>query len=63
MGETEKELGGPTATNPFAQMIDEAEGLDKIEDLQVGGVGGDRRQAGVTGGVVAWWIGGWLAGR
>lgn len=35
MGETEKELGGPNATNPFASLIDEAEGLDKIEDLQV----------------------------
>jgi hypothetical protein len=41
VGEAEKELGGAAATNPFAQLVDEAEGLDKIEDLQVGGgVGG-----------------------
>ena len=37
VGEAEKELGGAAATNPFAQLVDEAEGLDKIEDLQVGG--------------------------
>lgn len=36
VGEAEKELGGANATNPFAQLVDEAEGLDKIEDLQVG---------------------------
>ena len=35
VGEAEKELGGAAATNPFAQLVDEAEGLDKIEDLQV----------------------------
>lgn len=35
VGEAEKELGGANATNPFAQLVDEAEGLDKIEDLQV----------------------------
>ncbi|KAI3438906.1 hypothetical protein D9Q98_001320 [Chlorella vulgaris] len=34
VGEAEKELGGATGTNPFAQLVDEAEGLDKIEDLQ-----------------------------
>jgi hypothetical protein len=34
VGEAEKELGGANATNPFAQLVDEAEGLDKIEDLQ-----------------------------
>ena len=34
VGETEKELGGPNAANPFATLVDEAEGLDKIEDLQ-----------------------------
>ena len=46
VGEAEKELGGVSGTNPFAQLVDEAEGLDKIEDLQVrvhacrgGGVG------------------------
>ena len=38
VGEAEKELGGAAATNPFAQLVDEAEGLDKIEDLQVGAV-------------------------
>lgn len=36
VGEAEKELGGANGTNPFAQLVDEAEGLDKIEDLQVG---------------------------
>jgi hypothetical protein len=39
VGEAEKELGGATGTNPFAQLVDEAEGLDKIEDLQVGWAG------------------------
>ena len=39
VGEAEKELGGATSSNPFAQLVDEAEGLDKIEDLQVCGVG------------------------
>lgn len=34
IGESEKELGGPDATNPYVMMIDEAEGLDKIEELQ-----------------------------
>ena len=37
VGEAEKELGGAAGTNPFAALVDEAEGLDKIEDLQVGG--------------------------
>lgn len=45
VGEAEKELGGATGTNPFAQLVDEAEGLDKIEDLQVG-----------WGRVVWWWL-------
>lgn len=34
VGEAEKELGGPNGVNPYAQMIDEADGLDKIEELQ-----------------------------
>jgi HEAT repeat protein len=34
VGETEKELAGPNGTNPYASLIDQAEGLDKIEDLQ-----------------------------
>ena len=34
MGEVEKELGGPGAVNPYAALVDEADGLDKIEDLQ-----------------------------
>jgi Atypical Arm repeat len=34
VGESEKELGGPGATNPYARLVDEAEGLDKIEELQ-----------------------------
>lgn len=34
MGEGEKELMGANGTNPYANMVDEAEGLDKIEDLQ-----------------------------
>lgn len=34
MGETEKELQGPNGVNPYAQLIDEAEGLDRIEHLQ-----------------------------
>jgi importin subunit alpha-6/7 len=34
VGEAEKELGGPGATNPYARLVDEAEGLDKIEELQ-----------------------------
>lgn len=36
VGDAEKELGGASGTNPFAALVDEAEGLDKIEDLQVG---------------------------
>lgn len=43
VGETEKELGGPNAANPFATLIDEAEGLDKIEDLQVRPAGSSAR--------------------
>ncbi|KDD73677.1 hypothetical protein H632_c1936p0 [Helicosporidium sp. ATCC 50920] len=34
VGESERELGGPGAVNPYAQMVDEADGLDKIESLQ-----------------------------
>ena len=34
VGETDKEMQGPTGTNPFANIIDEAEGTDKIEQLQ-----------------------------
>lgn len=34
VGEADKELGGPGATNMYSQHIDEAEGLDKIELLQ-----------------------------
>lgn len=34
VGEAEKELAGPNGVNIYTQLIDEAEGLDKIEDLQ-----------------------------
>ncbi len=34
IGEAQKELGGANATNPYADAIDEAGGLDKIEELQ-----------------------------
>ena len=34
VGEAEKELAGANATNQYANLVDEAEGLDKIEDLQ-----------------------------
>lgn len=34
VGETEKEMAGPTGQNPYVQLIDEAEGVDKIEELQ-----------------------------
>lgn len=34
MGEAEKNLGPTGGTNLYAQMIDEAEGLEKIEALQ-----------------------------
>jgi len=34
VGEAEKELAGAGGTNPYAQLVDEAEGLDKIEELQ-----------------------------
>lgn len=34
VGEAEKELAGPNGVNPYAQLIDEADGLDKIEELQ-----------------------------
>lgn len=34
VGESDKEMAGPSGTNPFATVIDEAEGTDKIEQLQ-----------------------------
>lgn len=34
VGEIEKNLGDLGAGNPYAALIDEAEGLDKIEELQ-----------------------------
>ncbi|XP_010931776.1 importin subunit alpha [Elaeis guineensis] len=34
VGEAEKDLGRTGGINPYAQMIDECEGLDKIENLQ-----------------------------
>lgn len=34
VGEADKEMQGPNGTNPFANLIDEAEGTDKIEQLQ-----------------------------
>lgn len=34
VGETEKELQGANGNNPYAELVDEAEGLDKIEELQ-----------------------------
>lgn len=34
IGEAERELAGVGASNPYATMVDEAEGLDKIEELQ-----------------------------
>lgn len=34
MGEAEKELGKTDGVNIYAQMIDDCEGLDKIENLQ-----------------------------
>jgi hypothetical protein len=34
VGETDKNLGGSGDGNAYAQMIDEAEGLEKIENLQ-----------------------------
>jgi HEAT repeat protein len=34
VGESDKEIAGPTGINQFAQAIEEAEGVDKIEDLQ-----------------------------
>lgn len=34
VGESDKEIAGPNGINPFATVIDEAEGIDKIEQLQ-----------------------------
>ena len=34
VGEAEKELAGAGGVNPFVALVDEAEGLDKIEELQ-----------------------------
>ncbi|KAL5700334.1 Importin subunit alpha-4 [Ranunculus cassubicifolius] len=34
VGETDKEMGNTGGVNVFAQMVDECEGLDKIENLQ-----------------------------
>ncbi len=39
VGEAEKELGGLQGENPYVRLVDEAEGLDKIEQLQVCAVG------------------------
>jgi hypothetical protein len=40
VGEGERKAPGGSGQNPFAQMVEDAEGLDKIESLQVGPVGG-----------------------
>ncbi len=34
VGDSEKELGGAEGQNPYSTMVDEANGLDKIEELQ-----------------------------
>jgi Atypical Arm repeat/Armadillo/beta-catenin-like repeat len=34
IGEAEKDMAGPSGVNPYVALVDEAEGLDKIEDLQ-----------------------------
>ena len=34
IGEAERDVAGVGASNPYATMVDEAEGLDKIEELQ-----------------------------
>lgn len=34
VGEAEKNLNNTVDVNPYAQMIDDAEGLEKIENLQ-----------------------------
>jgi hypothetical protein len=34
VGDAEKELAGAGGQNVYATLVDEAEGLDKIEDLQ-----------------------------
>lgn len=36
VGEQLKRMPGGSGSNPFAQLIEDAEGLDKIEALQVG---------------------------
>lgn len=36
VGEAEKQLEGAAGINPYTNMVDEADGLDKIEELQVG---------------------------
>jgi hypothetical protein len=36
VGEQLKRMPGGSGNNPFAQLIEDAEGLDKIEALQVG---------------------------
>jgi hypothetical protein len=40
VGEQMKRMPGGSGNNPFAQLIEDAEGLDKIEALQVGIVAG-----------------------
>ena len=34
IGETDKEMAGPDGVNHYSQLVEEAEGLDKIEELQ-----------------------------
>jgi hypothetical protein len=36
VGEQMKRMPGGSGSNPFAQMVEDADGLDKIEALQVG---------------------------
>jgi hypothetical protein len=38
-GEAVAKAPGGDGQNPYAQMVEDAEGLDKIEALQVGGLG------------------------
>jgi hypothetical protein len=38
VGEQLKKMPNSNGVNPYAQMVEDAEGLDKIESLQVSGM-------------------------
>lgn len=46
VGEQIKKMPGSNGVNPYAQLVEDAEGLDKIENLQVGAGAGPEARGG-----------------